>query len=144
MLAAEFTGGYPSFGFAENTDDLFVGKTLLHGDVLMWLMKTLLTSGCTNQRGAGQRRCKVTLNGMNYRMPLKILERNITLRFQSLISKPITLWKENRSIESGLRKNPSNKCQNRLLCVCSQNQPEQVTGYMIDCMLTEDTDAIRC
>ncbi|WP_221740326.1 hypothetical protein, partial [Klebsiella pneumoniae] len=49
----EFTGGYPSFGFAENTDDLFVGKTLLHGDVLMWLMKTLLTSGCTNQRGAG-------------------------------------------------------------------------------------------
>ncbi|MFB5718211.1 hypothetical protein ACMTNT_26120, partial [Klebsiella pneumoniae] len=49
-----FTGGYPSFGFAENTDDLFVGKTLLHGDVLMWLMKTLLTSGCTNQRGAGQ------------------------------------------------------------------------------------------
>lgn len=45
---------YPSFGFAENTDDLFVGKTLLHGDVLMWLMKTLLTSGCTNQRGAGQ------------------------------------------------------------------------------------------
>ena len=45
MLAAEFTGGYPSFGFAENTDDLFVGKTLLHGDVLMWLMKTLLTSG---------------------------------------------------------------------------------------------------
>ncbi|WP_207911597.1 hypothetical protein, partial [Enterobacter hormaechei] len=43
------------FGFAENTDDLFVGKTLLHGDVLMWLMKTLLTSGCTNQRGAGQK-----------------------------------------------------------------------------------------
>ncbi|MBY7200147.1 hypothetical protein, partial [Enterobacter hormaechei] len=44
------------FGFAENTDDLFVGKTLLHGDVLMWLMKTLLTSGCTNQRGAGHPR----------------------------------------------------------------------------------------
>ncbi|WP_261157801.1 hypothetical protein, partial [Serratia liquefaciens] len=34
--------------------DLLVGKTLLHGDVLMWLMKTLLTSGCTNQLGAGQ------------------------------------------------------------------------------------------
>ncbi|TGG77042.1 hypothetical protein, partial [Escherichia coli] len=51
------------FGFAENTDDLFVGKTLLHGDVLMWLMKTLLTSGCTNQRGAGQeqRRFLLTL-----------------------------------------------------------------------------------
>ncbi|HBX7695090.1 TPA: hypothetical protein MIG27_23370 [Klebsiella pneumoniae] len=29
-------------------------KTLLHGDVLMWLMKTLLTSRCINQRGAGQ------------------------------------------------------------------------------------------
>ncbi|WP_230682199.1 hypothetical protein, partial [Cronobacter sakazakii] len=41
------------FGLAENTDDLFVGKTLLHGDVLMWLMKTLLTSRCINQRGAG-------------------------------------------------------------------------------------------
>lgn len=51
--AAAVKKGYPSFGFAENTDDLFVGKTLLHGDVLMWLMKTLLTSGCTNQRGAG-------------------------------------------------------------------------------------------
>ena len=50
-------GDYPSFGFAENTDDLFVGKTLLHGDVLMWLMKTLLISGCTNQRGAGQTYC---------------------------------------------------------------------------------------
>ncbi|MEN4196009.1 hypothetical protein, partial [Serratia marcescens] len=36
-----------------DTDDLFVGKTLLHGDVLMWLMKTLLTSVCINQRGAG-------------------------------------------------------------------------------------------
>ncbi|MHA8337720.1 DUF4113 domain-containing protein, partial [Klebsiella pneumoniae] len=36
-----------------NTYDLFVGKTLLHGDVLMWLMKTLLTSRCINQRGAG-------------------------------------------------------------------------------------------
>ena len=35
VLAAEFTGGYPSFGFVENTDDLFVGKTLLHGDVIM-------------------------------------------------------------------------------------------------------------
>ncbi|TXQ04970.1 hypothetical protein FV290_09585, partial [Escherichia coli] len=48
------------FGFAENTDDLFVGKTLLHGDVLMWLMKTLLTSGCTNQRGAGHNSRNVT------------------------------------------------------------------------------------
>ncbi|MEP9168357.1 hypothetical protein, partial [Enterobacter roggenkampii] len=50
------------FGFAENTDDLFVGKTLLHGDVLMWLMKTLLTSGCTNQRGAGQLVALVTVS----------------------------------------------------------------------------------
>ncbi|MEB7600539.1 hypothetical protein, partial [Raoultella terrigena] len=44
------------FSLAEDTDDLFVGKTLLHGDVLMWLMKTLLTSWCINQRGAGQKR----------------------------------------------------------------------------------------
>ncbi|WP_227545698.1 hypothetical protein, partial [Klebsiella pneumoniae] len=36
-----------------DTDDLFVGKTLLHGHVLMWLMKTLLTSRCINQLGAG-------------------------------------------------------------------------------------------
>ncbi|MFA1119978.1 hypothetical protein ACDI53_21215, partial [Klebsiella pneumoniae] len=30
-----------------------------HGDVLMWLMKTLLTSGCTNQRGAGHEKIKM-------------------------------------------------------------------------------------
>ncbi|WP_447883063.1 hypothetical protein, partial [Serratia fonticola] len=42
------------FSLAEDTDDLFVGKTLLHGHVLMWLMKTLLTSPCINQLGAGQ------------------------------------------------------------------------------------------
>ncbi|AVE75494.1 hypothetical protein AM439_01465 [Enterobacter cloacae complex sp.] len=57
MLTAELTGRNPGFGLAENTDDLFVGKTLLHGDVLMWLMKTLLTSRCINQRGAGQCCC---------------------------------------------------------------------------------------
>ena len=44
----------PQLRLRGDIDDLFVGKTLLHGDVLMWLMKTLLTSGCTNQRGAGQ------------------------------------------------------------------------------------------
>ena len=54
MLTTELTGRNPGFSLAENIDDLFVGKTLLHGDVLMWLMKTLLTSGCTNQWGAGQ------------------------------------------------------------------------------------------
>ena len=54
MLAAEFTGRNSGFRFEENTDDLFVGKTLLHGDALMWLMKTLLISWCINQRGAGQ------------------------------------------------------------------------------------------
>ncbi|MCF0738232.1 hypothetical protein L0E61_22205, partial [Klebsiella pneumoniae] len=52
--------------FAENTDDLFVGKTLLHGDVLMWLMKTLLTSGCTNQRGAGQASSQIPGSIDNY------------------------------------------------------------------------------
>ncbi|MCF0739219.1 IS1 family transposase, partial [Klebsiella pneumoniae] len=57
---------------AENTDDLFVGKTLLHGDVLMWLMKTLLTSGCTNQRGAGQR---IERHNLNLRQHLARLGR---------------------------------------------------------------------
>ncbi|MCH2031613.1 hypothetical protein MKX24_24385, partial [Klebsiella quasipneumoniae] len=38
-----------------------VGKTLLHGDVLMWLMKTLLTSRCINQRGAGHHLLTITL-----------------------------------------------------------------------------------
>ncbi|TFZ49712.1 hypothetical protein E5C26_16950 [Serratia proteamaculans] len=57
MLTAELTGRNSGFSLAENTDDLFVGKTLLHGDVLMWLMKTLLTSRCINQRGAGQNSC---------------------------------------------------------------------------------------
>lgn len=54
MPAAELLGRNPGFSLAEDTDDLFVGKTLLHGDVLMWLIKTLLTSRCINQRGAGQ------------------------------------------------------------------------------------------
>ncbi|WRH11914.1 hypothetical protein GC087_04415 [Pantoea sp. JZ2] len=54
MLTAEFPGRNAGFSLAENTDDLFVGKTLLHGNVLMWLMKTLLTSRCVNQRGVGQ------------------------------------------------------------------------------------------
>ncbi|WRH23354.1 hypothetical protein GC090_22155 (plasmid) [Pantoea sp. JZ29] len=54
MLTAEFPGRNAGFSLAENTDDLFVGKTLLHGGVLMWLMKTLLASRCINQRGAGQ------------------------------------------------------------------------------------------
>ncbi|MEM0672036.1 hypothetical protein AAHA48_02455, partial [Dickeya oryzae] len=47
-------GGNTRLGFAKNIDDLFVGKTLLHGVVLMLLMKTLLTSSCVNQWGAGQ------------------------------------------------------------------------------------------
>lgn len=54
VLAAELTGRNPGFSLTEDTDDLFVGKTLLHGDVLMCLMKTLLTSRCINQWGAGQ------------------------------------------------------------------------------------------
>ncbi|WP_431002222.1 hypothetical protein, partial [Klebsiella pneumoniae] len=67
------------FGFAENTDDLFVGKTLLHGDVLMWLMKTLLTSGCTNQRGAGQY-VKRVLNSGKFAMA-RFIEADINIRF---------------------------------------------------------------
>ncbi|MCK7108088.1 hypothetical protein, partial [Enterobacter kobei] len=38
------------------------GKTLLHGGVLMWLMKTLLTSRCVNQRGAGHKSFTVHIN----------------------------------------------------------------------------------
>ncbi|MBZ6720811.1 hypothetical protein DMS07_20645 [Klebsiella variicola] len=54
MLTAELTDRTPASASLKDTDGLFVGKTLLHGDVLMWLMKTLLTSWCINQRGAGQ------------------------------------------------------------------------------------------
>ncbi|HHL1606407.1 TPA: abortive infection family protein [Klebsiella pneumoniae] len=87
MLAAEFTGGYPSFGFAENTDDLFVGKTLLHGDVLMWLMKTLLTSGCTNQRGAGQLRNKQgTGHGRPWLPTIKESEAKAAIEMAGVIS----------------------------------------------------------
>ena len=53
VLTADLTGRTTGFSLAEDTDVLFVGKTLLHGDVLMWLMKTLLISRCINQRGAG-------------------------------------------------------------------------------------------
>lgn len=58
MLTTEFPDGNSGLGFAENTDDLFVGKTLFNGDVLMWLMKTLLTSRCINQRGAGHQKSR--------------------------------------------------------------------------------------
>ena len=54
MLTAELMDRNPGFSLAEDTDDLFVEKTLHHGNVLMWLMKTLLTSRCSNQRGTGQ------------------------------------------------------------------------------------------
>jgi hypothetical protein len=50
VLTTELLGRNPGFCFAENTVDLFVGKTRLHGDVLTLLMKTLLTSECVNQR----------------------------------------------------------------------------------------------
>ena len=56
MLTGEFTGGNTRLGLAKNIDDLFVGKTLLHGVVLMLLMRTLLTSLRVNQWGAGQLR----------------------------------------------------------------------------------------
>ncbi|WP_252382001.1 MFS transporter, partial [Escherichia coli] len=52
---------------------LFVGKTLLHGDVLMWLMKTLLTSGCTNQRGAGHLSSTIFLIGFQIASSLGIV-----------------------------------------------------------------------
>ncbi|RLZ69121.1 hypothetical protein EA146_24920, partial [Enterobacter hormaechei] len=56
---------------------LFVGKTLLHGDVLMWLMKTLLTSGCTNQRGAGQ--FSSTLELKNLKEHLLMLQQRFSI-----------------------------------------------------------------
>ncbi|HAI06361.1 MAG TPA: hypothetical protein DCM39_11580 [Pantoea sp.] len=56
MRTAQFAGRTPGFSLPGNTVGLLVGKTLLHGDVLMWLRKTLLTSGCTNHRGARQNR----------------------------------------------------------------------------------------
>ncbi|WP_424748618.1 hypothetical protein, partial [Klebsiella pneumoniae] len=80
-------------GFAENTDDLFVGKTLLHGDVLMWLMKTLLTSGCTNQRGAGQ--CSFRL-ALNDRILLSNINSEVSVR---KIAKDEHLWTRKSLVE---------------------------------------------
>ncbi len=54
VLAAELTGRNPGFSFVEDTDDLFIEKTLLHGDVFMWLLKTWLTSRCVHQRRVDQ------------------------------------------------------------------------------------------
>nr|WP_024966748.1 polyprenyl synthetase family protein [Pantoea sp. IMH] len=51
---AELPGGNTGFSLAQDAEDLFIGKSLLHGDVLTLLMKTLLTSRCINQRGAGR------------------------------------------------------------------------------------------
>ncbi|WP_425279026.1 helix-turn-helix transcriptional regulator, partial [Enterobacter hormaechei] len=69
-----------------------------HGDVLMWLMKTLLTSGCTNQRGAGQRRAGVVIADISgeYRNPRGTLEQYYGLMNQYrdihwifLVSRPL-------------------------------------------------------
>ncbi len=54
MFWAELLGRKPGYGFSKDAGDLFVGKKLLHGNVLMLLKKTLLTSRCINKRGAGQ------------------------------------------------------------------------------------------
>ncbi|WP_337064158.1 hypothetical protein, partial [Raoultella ornithinolytica] len=66
-----------------NTDDLFVGKTLLHGDVLMWLMKTLLTSRCVNQRGAGQLHWAVTTGGFDSETVQDVMPGAVERRFGS-------------------------------------------------------------
>jgi len=63
VITAELTGRNSGFRFAKITDDLFVGKTLLYGDDLMWFMKTLLTSGFINQRG--QVKCYLYLGRHN-------------------------------------------------------------------------------
>jgi len=51
---AELLGRNPGFGVSKDAGNLFVGKKLLHGNVLMLVKKTLLTSRCINERGAGQ------------------------------------------------------------------------------------------
>ena len=45
MLAVESPAETSASGLAEDTDGLFVGKALLHGDVLTLLIKTLPISG---------------------------------------------------------------------------------------------------
>ncbi|PLJ07597.1 hypothetical protein B6J59_24395 [Klebsiella pneumoniae] len=62
MLAAEFPGRNPGLCLTENTDDLFIGKSLLHGDVLMWLMNTLLILVYVNKRCVGHIEYYMTIN----------------------------------------------------------------------------------
>ncbi|MGY2971228.1 hypothetical protein ACVWWU_001627, partial [Pantoea sp. PA1] len=50
----------------------FVGKSLLHGDVLMWLMKTLLTSRCINQWGAGHGITNKPMSAMSEERPFGV------------------------------------------------------------------------
>jgi hypothetical protein len=55
MLAAESAGRNPALSISENTDDRFVGNTLLHRVALTLLIKTLLISWWVNQPGAGHK-----------------------------------------------------------------------------------------
>uniref|UniRef100_UPI003F573577 integrase core domain-containing protein n=1 Tax=Raoultella ornithinolytica TaxID=54291 RepID=UPI003F573577 len=81
-----------------NTDDLFVGKTLLHGDVLMWLMKTLLTSRCVNQRGAGQLHWAVTTGGFDSETVQDVMPGAVERRFGSeLPASPVEWLTDNGS-----------------------------------------------
>jgi len=61
------SGRNSGFGIAKDTDDLLLGKKLLHGDALTWQMKTLLTSRCVNQRGESQWRGFFN-GGMDYQI----------------------------------------------------------------------------
>ncbi|WP_275273291.1 EAL domain-containing protein, partial [Klebsiella pneumoniae] len=57
-----------------------------HGDVLMWLMKTLLTSGCTNQRGAGHSGSDVpildTIIMLSHKLGLNIVAEGVSSEHQ--------------------------------------------------------------
>ncbi|WP_230675923.1 hypothetical protein, partial [Enterobacter asburiae] len=67
-----------------------------HGDVLMWLMKTLLTSGCTNQRGAGH--CDDGFPGVTEKRP----GFEWALLFAKLLCENTDLWvqRSSKSISS--------------------------------------------
>jgi hypothetical protein len=81
MSVAELTGGNPGFSLTEYADDLFVGKTLIHGDALTLLMKTLRTSRCINQRQAGHFPCKY-LNSSLADLGETLFQGNFNLKFK--------------------------------------------------------------
>ena len=82
------------YHLAENNDILLVGKTLLHGGVLMWIMKVLLISRYVNQQEAGQVISYIGLKNMLYYLTFLISYDVKIISQLHKCNKNFSLWRQ--------------------------------------------------